>query len=160
MIFVNLLCDKYVELKLSHNVEENKKVIKVYAQSDLYKDMNYQGKSEISDSDLCYDELSDFEDDENRSVEKIVEITKALKPYQLEPEQKVSEADIDESDTENCEEDGSQEENTVRAGCLNWCLWLKCKVEGQEIDCLCCQELASLNEKIDVERKCYMYHRG
>ena len=107
MIFVNLLCDKYVELKLSHNVEENKKVIKVYAQSDLYKDMNYQGKSEISDSDLCYDELSDFEDDENRSVEKIVEITKALKPYQFEPEQKVSEADIDESDTENCEEDGS-----------------------------------------------------
>ena len=107
MIFVNLLCDKYVELKLSHNVEENKKVIKVYAQSDLYKDMNYQGKSEISDSDLFYDELSDFEDDENRSVEKIVEITKALKPYQLEPEQKVSEADIDESDTENCEEDGS-----------------------------------------------------
>ena len=107
MIFVNLLCDKYVELKLSHNVEENKKVIKVYAQSDLYKDMNYQGKSEIYDSDLCYDELSDFEDDENRSVEKIVEITKALKPYQLEPEQKVSEADIYESDTENCEEDGS-----------------------------------------------------
>ena len=28
---------------------------------------------------------------------------------------------------------------------------LKCKVEEWEIDCLCCQELAALNEKLDVE---------
>ena len=35
------------------------------------------------DSDLCENELSDFEDDENKSVEKIVEIMKTLKPYQF-----------------------------------------------------------------------------
>ena len=29
---------------------------------------------------------------------------------------------------------------------------LKCKVEEREIDCLCCQELAALNEKLDVEK--------
>lgn len=45
----------------------------------------------ISDSDLCDNELSDFKDDENKSV-------KTLKPYQLEPEQEVAEADTDESE--------------------------------------------------------------
>ena len=29
---------------------------------------------------------------------------------------------------------------------------LKCKVEEREIDCLSCQELAALNEKLDVEK--------
>ena len=61
----------------------------------------------MSDFGLCDNELSDFEDDENRSVQKIVEIMKTLKPYQFEPEQEVSETDTDESDTESFEEEGS-----------------------------------------------------
>ena len=35
----------------------------------------------MSDSDFCENELSDFEDDENRNNGKIVEIMKTLKPY-------------------------------------------------------------------------------
>ena len=106
----------------------------------------------MSDSDLCDNEVSDFENDENRSVEKIVEIMKTLKPYQFEPVEEVSETDTNESDTESFEEERSYDENTARAGCLNWCLCLKCKVEEREIDCLCFQELATLNEKLDVEK--------
>ena len=68
----------------------------------------------MSDSDLCSNELSDFEDDESRSVE----FTKILKLYRFEPEQDVSETDPDESDTECFEEERSYDENTVRAGCL------------------------------------------
>ena len=104
----------------------------------------------MSDSDLYDNELSDFVDDENRKVEKVVKIIKTLKPYQFEPQQEVSETDTVESDTESFEEN---DENTVRAGCLNWCLGLKCKIEEREIDCLCCQELAALNEKLNVEKK-------
>ena len=79
---------------------------------------------------------------------------KTLKPYQLEPEQEVSETDTDESNTERFEEEEeSYDENTVKAGWLNWCLCLKYKVEEQEIDCLCCQELVALNKKLDVEKK-------
>ena len=74
----------------------------------------------ISDSDLCDNELSDFKDDENKSV-------KTLKPYQLEPEQEVAEADTDESEIESFEEEGSYEGNTEKAGCFNQCLCLKYK---------------------------------
>ena len=114
----------------------------------------------MSDSDLFENELSDFEHDENRSIEKIVKIMKTRKLYQFESEQEVWETDTNESDTESFEEEGSYDENTVRAGCLKWCLCLKCKVEEREIDFLCCQKLAALNEKLDVEKKCYMHHRG
>ena len=81
---------------------------------------NYQEKRKISDSDLCDNVLSGFEDDENRSVEKIVQIMKTLKPYKFEPEQEVSETDTDEKDTESFEEERGFDENTVSAGCLNW----------------------------------------
>ena len=73
----------------------------------------------MSHSDLCDNELSDLEDDWNRSVEKIVEIMKTLKPYQFNPEQEVSETDTDDSDTESFEKEGSYDEN--------WCLCLKCR---------------------------------
>ena len=105
----------------------------------------------MSDSDLWDNELFDFDDDENRSVEKAVEIIKTLKPYHFEPEQEVSETDTDESDTESFKGEGSYDENTVRPRCLNWCLCLKCKEEWEK-DCLCCQKLAALNEKLDVEK--------
>ena len=130
---------------------KQKKVSKVYAQNYLYKNYELSRKKKMSNSNLCDNELPDFEDDENRSVE----IMKTLKPYQFEPEQEVSETDTDDSDTESFEEEGSYDEDTVRAGCLNWYLCLKCKVEEREINCLCCQELAVLNEK-----KYYTYHRG
>ena len=86
----------------------------------------------MSDFGLCDNELSDFEDDENRSVQKIVEIMKTLKLHLFEPEQEVSETDTDESDTESFEEEGIYDKKTVRAGCLNWCLRLKCKVKERE----------------------------
>ena len=92
---------------------------KVYARNYLKKNYELSRKKKMSDSDLCDNELSDFEDDENRSVQKIVEIMKTLKPCQFEPEpeQEVSETDTDESDTERFEEEGSyDDENTVRAG--------------------------------------------
>ena len=41
----------------------------------------------MSHSDLCDNKLSEFEDDQNRSVEKIVEIMKTIKLCQFEPEQ-------------------------------------------------------------------------
>ena len=50
-----------------------------------------------------------------------------------------------ESDKESFEEEGSYDEYTVRAGCLNWCCYLKRKVKERGIDCLCCQELAALD---------------
>ena len=43
----------------------------------------------MSDSDLFENELSDFEHDENRSIEKIVKIMKTRKLYQFESEQEV-----------------------------------------------------------------------
>ena len=70
--------------------------------------------------------------------------------YEFEPEQ-VSETDTCESDAKYFEEE-SYDENTVRTGCLNQCLRIKCKVEEQEIDCLSCQELSTINEKLDVEK--------
>ena len=94
---------------------KQKKVSKVYAQNYLYKNYELSRKKKMSNSNLCDNELPDFEDDENRSVE----IMKTLKPYQFEPEQEVSETDTDDSDTESFEEEGSYDEDTVRAGCLN-----------------------------------------
>ena len=38
-------------------------------------------------SDLCDNKLSEFEDDQNRNVEKIVEIMKTIKLCQFESEQ-------------------------------------------------------------------------
>ena len=40
---------------------------------------------EMSHSDLCDNKLSEFEGDENRTVEKIVEIMKTIKLCQFEP---------------------------------------------------------------------------
>ena len=67
----------------------------------------------MSDSDLCDNELSNLKNDENRSIEKTVEIMKTLKMYQFEPEQKFLETDIDESDIKRFEEEGNYDENTV-----------------------------------------------
>ena len=67
----------------------------------------------MSDSDLCDNELSNLKNDENRSIEKTVEIMKTLKMYQFEPEQEFLEADIDESDIKRFEEEGNYDENTV-----------------------------------------------
>ena len=86
-----------------------KKVSKVYALKYLYKNYELSRKKKMFDSDLCDNELSDFKNDENRSVEKIVEIMKTLKLHLFEPEQKVSEIDIDERDTESLKEEGSFE---------------------------------------------------
>ena len=82
---------------------KQKKVSKVYARNYLYK--NYELSRKNSHSDLCDNELSDFEDDWNRSVQKIVGIMKTLKLYQFKPEQEVSETDTDESGTESFEEE-------------------------------------------------------
>ena len=41
----------------------------------------------MSHSDLCDNKLSEFEGDENRTVEKIVEIMKTIKLCQFEPKQ-------------------------------------------------------------------------
>ena len=65
----------------------------------------------MSDSDFCDNELSDFEDDENRSLEKIVEIMKTVKLYQFEPEQEVLETDTDEKCTESFEKEESYDES-------------------------------------------------
>ena len=46
----------------------------------------------------------------------------------------------------------SHYENTVRTGCLNYSLCLKYKIEERETDCLCCQELAALNEELDAKK--------
>ena len=113
----------------------------------------------MSDSDLYDNELSDFEDDENKCVEKIVEIMKTLKPYQFEPEQEVPETGIDESDTEIIEEEGRYDENTARAGCSYQCLCLKCIDEEREIHCLCCKELSVLNVKLDVKKMLHVSQR-
>ena len=67
----------------------------------------------MSDSDLCDNELSNFKNDDNRSIEKTVEIMKTLKMYQFEPEQEFLETDIDESDIKRFEEEGNYDENTV-----------------------------------------------
>ena len=67
----------------------------------------------MSDSDLCDNELSNLKNDENRSIEKTVEIMKTLKMYQFEPEQEFLETDIDESDIKRFEEEGNYDENTV-----------------------------------------------
>ena len=70
----------YVEIKwntLNNNVKENKGKL-VNARNYLYKNYKSSGKKKISDSDLCDNELSDFEDDESRSVEKIVENNKTI----------------------------------------------------------------------------------
>ena len=67
----------------------------------------------MPDSDLCDNELSNLKNDENRSIEKTVEIMKTLKMYQFEPEQEFLETDIDESDIKRFEEEGNYDENTV-----------------------------------------------
>ena len=81
---------------------KQRKVSKVYARNYLYKNYDLSRKKKIYDSDLCDNELSDFEDDDNRSVEKIVEIRKTLTPYQFEQEQEASE--IDEVENEQINE--------------------------------------------------------
>ena len=83
---------------------KQKKVSKVYAQNYLCKNYELSRKKKMSDSDVCDNELFDFEVYENKSVEKVVEIMKTLKPYKFKPEQEVSETDRDESDTESFEE--------------------------------------------------------
>lgn len=106
----------------------------------------------MSDHDLAENKLSDFEDGEDGSVEEVVEMMKALKPYQFEPEQDFSDTDTNESDADESFEEESLDDETVRTGHLNWCLCSRCKVEEREIDCLCCQELAALNGKFDSEK--------
>ena len=91
------LCDSneiYVEMKwkiFNGNVKKKKKknrrkLVKYMRGIYLYKICKLSRKSKISDSDLCGNELSDLEDDEKRSVEKILGIMKTWKLYQFEPE--------------------------------------------------------------------------
>eukprot|EP00111_Clytia_hemisphaerica_P007238 TCONS_00021017-protein len=47
----------------------------------------------------------------------------------------------DESDYETCSEG--------RSCSLDWCECEGCQIETREIDCLCCNEVAALNEKFD-----------
>ena len=100
----------------------------------------------------CQDEQSDFEN-EDESIEEIVDMMKALQPYQFEPEKEVSDTDDDNTESiienEDSIDDDDDEEPKYRAGTLDWCSCSNCKIEEREIDCLCCQEVAALNEKID-----------
>ena len=74
-----------------------------------------------------------------------------LKPYQFEPEKELVK-DTDEIE-EECSEgsDGESQSQTVkeRTGYTTWCECCKCKSKKREICCLCCQEVAALDEKFD-----------
>ena len=112
----------------------------------------------------------DTDVEEDGDVEELANMLSKLQPYQYEPcnrERKSdgseSETTDNDSDTEsdgldpietNCEgtEQNIKElktKKTIREGNLDWCECLQCQNETREIDCLCCQEVAALNEKFD-----------
>ena len=74
-----------------------------------------------------------------------------LKPSQFEPEKELVK-DTDEIE-EECSEgsDGDSQSQTVkeRTGNTTWCECCKCKAKKREIYCLCCQEVAALDETFD-----------
>ena len=114
----------------------------------------------------------DTDVEEDGDVEELANMLSKLQPYQYEPcnrERKSdgseSETTDNDSDTEsdgldpietNCEAKGTEQnikelktKTTIRVGNLDWCECSQCQNETREIDCLCCQEVAALNEKFD-----------
>lgn len=108
--------------------------------------MNSKARINMSDSENSY-ESSDTESD---ILEELVDKFKCLKPYQFEPEKEVI-TDTDDSEEDSEESDGESQNQATneRIGNTAWCECSQCKVENREIDCLCCQEVAALNEKFD-----------
>ena len=95
---------------------------------------------------------TDFEN-EDENIEEIVEMMNSLQPYKFEPEKYVSETDDEDTESitedEESSDDDTDKESSIRVKTLHWCSCSNCKIEEREIDCLCCQEVAALNENIE-----------
>ena len=105
----------------------------------------------MSDSEGFDENSYESYDTENDILEELADKLNCLKPYQFEPEKELVK-DTDESEEECSEEiDGESQSQTVkeRTGNTTWGECCKCKAEKREIDSLCCQEVAALNEKFD-----------
>ena len=104
----------------------------------------------MSDFEELSDENTYDTDSESDSLEELVDQFKCLKPYQFEPEKEVV-SETDESGEDSEESDGESQNlaTNERVGNTAWCECSQCKVENREIDCLCCQEVAALNERFD-----------
>ena len=84
------------EKNFKRQCKRKQKKVSICTKSSIQDLRIIKKKKKISHSDLCHNELSDLLYDADRSVEKIVEIMKILKPYQFEPKQEGSETDTDE----------------------------------------------------------------
>ena len=94
---------------------------------------------------------SEGEDGENmRDMDYIINKFKTFNPYLYEPEKEVSSTSESESLSSPSEDESEYETcSEGRSGSLDWCECWGCQIETREIDCLCCLEVAALNEKLD-----------
>ncbi|XP_057303347.1 P2X purinoceptor 7-like [Hydractinia symbiolongicarpus] len=109
----------------------------------------------MSDSEnFSNDEIFFEQESEDEDVEKMEGMMKSLKPYLFEPEIDISSSESAASDEEEfldlTNDEVSAEEKT-RTGNTEWCTCGKCKVEQRDIDCLCCQEVGALQDKIEQQ---------
>ena len=112
----------------------------------------YSYETETSyDGGSSGNEADSEEEDYGKKYRKLTELMKEFNPYMYEPEKDVSstsssEVELDADNVDNNDIDGNS-----RVGSLEWCTCGQCILEKRDIDCLCCQEVAALNEFFDKE---------
>ena len=110
-----------------------------------------------SDDDTCSEEyFSDTEEisdiENNTHTDNLSESIKNLQPYQFEPDRpdRSQEENNSEysspSEEEESEVEINQKKDRIRIGNKDWCSCGYCKEEDREIDCLCCEEVAAIDE--------------
>ena len=109
--------------------------MKATCEQDEFSDVEYNEDNYDDDDE---EELSDSE------MEELSKMVENLKPYQFEPEIDGSDEDIDQYESEESNDNINVES---RIGKTGWCSCGKCRVEGREIDCLCCREVQNIREK-------------
>ena len=82
-------------------------------------------------------------------MDEIIAQLNNFQPYMYEPGREVSSTSSSDEDSSNSDSDIKDFTKFTRIGNVKWCECQNCKEERREIDCLCCQEVASLNSKFE-----------
>ena len=81
-----------------------------------------------------------------------------VKPYQFEQTAAASYSD-DESDSDESDTDIREQVNfTEQLGSMDWCSCAKCISMPRGIECQCCREMESVEERLMEQEKYRMHH--
>ena len=139
IVFLSLLVDIDVGVKKSYTV---------YVFEILIQICNHLNpKSSIFSSSEYGSSGNEADSESEGYMNKIIVQLNNFQPYMYGPEREVSSTSSSDEDSSNS--DIKDFTKFTRIGKVKWCECQNCKEERREIDCLCCQEVASLNSKFE-----------